>query len=38
MEHPAQETKETMPLGPTGHPLHKVALPRLGDTAEHPKT
>lgn len=29
LEHPAQATRETVPLDPTGHLLHKVTLPGM---------
>ena len=33
---PAQMIKETVPLDPTGHILHKSTLPRLGVIADLP--
>ena len=33
LERPAQVTGEAVPLGPTGHLLHKAILPSLGDVA-----
>lgn len=38
LEHPALVIRETAPLGPKGHLLHKATWPRLGDIAELPNT
>lgn len=35
MDNIAQMNRETTPLGPTGHILHKVTLPRLGTYQIH---
>ena len=36
MEHPAQVTREAVPLGHTGHLIHKATLPSLGVKADGP--
>ena len=38
LKRPAQVIRETAPLGPTGHLLHKATLPRLELTVDLPNT
>ena len=38
LEHPDQEIKENVPLGLTGHLLHKAILPRLRVIEDLPST